>query len=439
MALAPKGRAFIRSREQHASRKPLRLSTLILFSAIAFLLVLVPFRSNISSVPSDDGGAFSGVLGRNRNNKNRDQRVGSPAWQQMMDSLKELGAVDGEGKEKNDDKVVGVVASVRGEEGGRASNVHGGGDVEHDSVSKGGMGTGEKAQGGGVGDGGGDVGPGDANVADVVQRGDKAQFVEERDLMSGLDEKMKREQQRKLSVGNVEDAKPATADAPACLQHIIYDKPVKTGSTAVTVALQDYLTRRGEEFVDCTFESCGKAAREVCDGKRAKTHFVEHISPEDGLLDCLSRLGYYRVTSVREPLDRWESAFLYNRKQKATHYGIAFNESYARFMELYPDCSLFDYYDGLGKSCEAAKIGVEERVHRIVNRYEEIIDLYHDEEKGQLHRLLANGLNEENRSPRPNGEFRQWFDKKRLDPEIRLYNAFKARQRELVGKEPKLC
>lgn len=444
MALAPKGRAFVRSRE-HASRKRLRLSTLILFSAIAFLLFLAPFRSQLSFASKDDGGAFSGVLARNRNHKNNNknaQRVGSPAWQQMMNSVSEMRVMEGEGlsgkggrdgkegEKRGDDKLVEGTASVRGgEEEGGMVDMAGDGIVEHDLMSRG---EGkresdmEKKKGG-------------ADVMGTMDGGEeRPKFVEERDLMTGLDEKVKKEHD-KLKASKVDIAKPEKDDTPACLRHIIYDKPVKTGSTAVTVALQEYMKRRGEEFVECTFESCGKAAREVCDGKRAKTHFVEHISAENGLLECLKRLGYYRVTSVREPLDRWESSFLYNRKKKATHYGIGFNESYARFMSLYPDCSLFDYYDGLGKRCDVGEVGVEERIERIVNRYEEIIDLYNDKDKGQLHRMLADGLKEENRSPRPPGEFRQWFDKGRLGPETRLYKAFKARQRELVGKEPKLC
>lgn len=224
-----------------------------------------------------------------------------------------------------------------------------------------------------------------------------------------------------------------------CLKWVIYDKPVKTGSTAVTVALQGYLREKGQGFVECTFETCGKAGREVCQGKRDKIHFVEHISPEKGLMDCLKGLGYYRVTSIRDPLDRWESAFLYNRKKKASHYGIDWNVTYSTFMRLYPDCSLYDYYDGLGKRCEDSPIPIQARIDNIISQYEEIIDLYSDDLRGQLRLLLDKDLKEENKSPRPDGDFREDFDHARLDPEIRLYNAFKEKQRQLVGKEPQIC
>eukprot|EP00177_Eucheuma_denticulatum_P004125 GFKZ01007485.1.p1 GENE.GFKZ01007485.1~~GFKZ01007485.1.p1 ORF type:complete len:771 (-),score=156.43 GFKZ01007485.1:2886-5171(-) len=277
----------------------------------------------------------------------------------------------------------------------------------------------------------------------------------DRDLMSGFEDKKvetKGEGEKIVGgakVGTKEErgegqyqTGPLSGLRDGCLSHIIYDKPVKTGSSAVTVALRNLLDSKEQKYESCSFDTCLEPAKEVCDGKREKIHFVEHISAEEGLLDCLGRLGYYRVTSIREPLDRWESAFLYNRGQKANHYGIAFNESYGRFMALYPDCSLLDYYDGLGKMCKHGKLGVEERVRRIVGRYEEIIDLYDEDEGrqgGLLRKLLAKDVGQVNRSKRPDGDFRETFDEGRLWAERKLYDAFKKRQRELVGKEPRLC
>ncbi|CDF33015.1 unnamed protein product [Chondrus crispus] len=232
---------------------------------------------------------------------------------------------------------------------------------------------------------------------------------------------------------------PVDGSSAACLRHIVYDKPVKTGSTAVTKALKKYLNVRGAQYLKCTFQNCTEAAREVCAGEREKVNFVEHLTGDADTMGCLGRSGYYRVTSIREPLERWESAFLYNRGKKATHYGIHYEASYEEFMSKYPACSLFDYYDGLGKRCEVSTLPLEERIARIVERYDEVMDLYQDEVLGQLHRRLEDDLREENKSSRPPHDFRVPIDLGRLQNETRLYEALRQRQKELVGKERRLC
>lgn len=232
---------------------------------------------------------------------------------------------------------------------------------------------------------------------------------------------------------------PVDASRKACLKHIVYDKPVKTGSTAVTKALKNYLDLRGEKYFDCSFGSCTQAAKDLCAERMEKIHIVDHMVGDEDAVNCLGRMGYYKLTSVREPLERWESSFLYNRGKKASHYGINYEASYEEFMSKYPACSLFDYYDGLGKRCEMAPISLEERIRRIVDRYDEIIDLYHDDVQGQLHKRLREDLSEENKSSRPDHDFRVTIDRARLGNETRLYNALKQRQKELLDREPELC
>lgn len=234
---------------------------------------------------------------------------------------------------------------------------------------------------------------------------------------------------------------PALEDASRsiCLKHIVYDKPVKTGSTAVRKALMRYFDGRGEKYFDCSFASCTQTAKDVCADRMQKMNLMDHMVGDEDVVNCLGRMGYYKVTSVREPLERWESSFLYNRGKKTSHYGIPYEASYEEFMSKYPACSLFDYYDGLGKRCEMSPISLEERIRRIVERYDEIIDLYHDDVQGQLHKRLQEHLSEQNKSSRPDHDFRVTFDRTRLENETRLYNALRQRQKELLDREPELC
>lgn len=246
-------------------------------------------------------------------------------------------------------------------------------------------------------------------------------------------------ERKSVEVTTAAGVQPVDGSSAACLRHVVYDKPVKTGSTAVTKALKKYLNVRGAQYLKCSFQNCTDAAREVCAGEREKVNFVEHLAGDADTLGCLGRSGYYRVTSIREPLERWESAFLYNRGKKATHYGIHYEASYEEFMSKYPACSLFDYYDGLGKRCEIPTLALEDRIARIVKRYDEVMDLYHDDVVGQLHRRLEDDLKEENKSSRPAHDFRMPIDLGRLQNETRLYEALRQRQKELVGKERRLC
>lgn len=230
---------------------------------------------------------------------------------------------------------------------------------------------------------------------------------------------------------------PATrpeGSTPGCVEYIVYDKPVKTGSTAVRDALLSYFATRGAEYVACTFENCNAAAERILSGSEPKRNLVEHLLGQDGLVERLGEYGYYKATSIRDPKSRWESAFRYNRAKKARHYGIGPDVSYEEFMARMPPCSLYDFYDHQGGACGDK---LEERIKKIVYRYHEIIDLYDEKPAGQLHMRLMPYLAVSNKSPETMSD--GGFDESRLENETKLYNALKKRRLELHGHEPVLC
>lgn len=225
-------------------------------------------------------------------------------------------------------------------------------------------------------------------------------------------------------VGYGENQLPATK----CLSLVVYDKPMKTGSTAVTQSLKRLLASQqtNTKFAVCDRAQCQQLARAICDGRAEPEHLLQHMDGEHGLLECLREKGYYVMTSIREPFDRWESAYFYNKREQATHYGISWNESYDVFMDRFPACALLKYYDGGDPRC---KDDVEKRIRRIVARYDEIVDLY-DEPKGQVERLLQRFVGEVNESPR-SPVVRGKLDPGRMENESKLYEALKERRVEL--------
>lgn len=233
------------------------------------------------------------------------------------------------------------------------------------------------------------------------------------------------------------DRPAVTAESPEkkCLKFFVYDKPVKTGSTAVTKALKKYLEARRETYHSCTFENCTKAAEAMCAEQMEKRNLIEHQIGKDGLINCLGNMGFYRITSVRAPLQRWESSYLYNQKKNGSHYGIHNSEPYSIFMNNYPTCALHHYYDNLGRHCDRGKLPPAERTARIVERYDEVIDLYNEGGEGQMHLRLQDMMREENKSPRPDTDFREPFNETRMADELHLYQELKRKQKELLERK----
>lgn len=220
-----------------------------------------------------------------------------------------------------------------------------------------------------------------------------------------------------------------------CLKWIVYDKPVKTGSTAVKDGLLAYFEERGLRYAQCEYKTCNDRALRYIGGEDAPRNLVGHQIGDDIMINALGKRGYYKVTSIREPKIRWESAFRFNRAMKGNHYAINSTASYKEFMERFPACALHHYYDNLGTACGDR---LEQRVEKIVNRYDEIIDLY-DTAVGQLHKRLLGHLRISNKSPVMGEEVREPFDETRLENETMLYNALRKRRLELAGHEPPLC
>lgn len=224
-----------------------------------------------------------------------------------------------------------------------------------------------------------------------------------------------------------------------CVRFVVYDKPVKTGSTTITQALKRVLGERDGRTAVCKRAECLGIAQGICAGKKERINLVQHMEGKDGVLECLrDSRGYYVATSIRDPFTRWESAFWYNKQQKRTHYGISWEAGYEEFMRRMPACAMLAYFDGLDKRC-GGEVSVEERVRRIVKRYDEIIDLF-DEPKGMLEGLVQPFLGKKNESPKTEGVLGGAFDRRRLENETFLYEAMKKRRAELLQRpKRRLC
>lgn len=220
-----------------------------------------------------------------------------------------------------------------------------------------------------------------------------------------------------------------------CGQYLLYDKPPKTGSSAISTNLRELYGRLKVPYASCrTSKQCGKLANEICAGRVPPQNLIAHIDATPALRTCLrEKYNYYIVTSIRDPVSRWDSAFLFNRGKKACHFRICYTESYTTFMNRIPACNHFEYFDQI-RSCDDADI--EDRIAAILPEYDEIIDLYDRPltKQGHIARVIAPGLTFQNKSPRPEGEFREVFDTTRLAKEIKLYERLQRRRVELLAR-----
>lgn len=208
-----------------------------------------------------------------------------------------------------------------------------------------------------------------------------------------------------------------------CLPHILYDKPVKTGSTAVTYAIREYLESRGARDRKCKTVDCIRRAEEMCNSTtpaKGMHSIIGHFKATDGnIIQCLRKKGFYSVTSIREPASRWASAWKFNRVRQGSHYGIPWNLTFVEFKKRLPPCILYHYYDGLGGECDAPS-SVQARLENIVARHDEVVDLY-DEPIGVLHKKIAKFVNRENESGSPDERYSETRDKE-MKEEYMLYD-----------------
>lgn len=239
-----------------------------------------------------------------------------------------------------------------------------------------------------------------------------------------------------------------------CLSLLLYDKPPKTGSTSVVKAIELYFASLGLEEKRCWNPHCLNHMHAVLNRSELPAHIFGHVDPggyvdmEDGkfvkevLYEGLKRLGYYFVTSIREPRERWKSMYFFiMHKQRKNFAGFTPNSTFTEFMRYYPDCVLYNYYDGLGKDCDFGKIAVEERLKRIVRRYDEIIEVG-EQSVQDFEGRIARHLNVLNVAPRSSGYEEEsdvaWG---RLENEQMLYKALKKVRLDNAKKrtERKFC
>lgn len=231
-----------------------------------------------------------------------------------------------------------------------------------------------------------------------------------------------------------------TVERKQCQEYILYYKPPKTGSTAVTDAARWFIQTQGHADYRCGLYSCGLYAQGVCDRRFRPKQLLGHLEAQFSTVQCLRDNNFYVVTSNRDPLDRWNSAYRYNFQHKANHYGIVWNTSYTEFISKFPPCVLLNYYDGRGRQCAD---DTDTRIKNIVDMVDEVIDLYQEESRGDLYRKIEPFLAESNVSDLGNATLEYpvltpELDAK-LDVERRLYNALKEKSKQPLAPGRKLC
>lgn len=91
------------------------------------------------------------------------------------------------------------------------------------------------------------------------------------------------------------------------------------------------------------------------------------------------------------------------------------------------DCSLYHYYDGMPSICADAELSWGDRLTSIVDRYDEVIELgQEDGNDGVLFRRIKKYIesrNESKRKPSDDSPFSEQFDRSKLIPEKKLYEA----------------
>lgn len=236
---------------------------------------------------------------------------------------------------------------------------------------------------------------------------------------------------------DVTESSETTTD---CQQYILYYKPPKTGSTAVMDAARLYVRTQGQVDFRCGLYSCGLYAQGVCERRFRPKQLLGHLELNLSTVQCLRDDNYYVVTSSRNPIDRWNSAYRYNFQHKANHYGIPWNASYVEFISKFDPCVLLHYYDGQGRTCG---VDTDARIEKIVSTVDEVIDLYQEDNRGDLYCKIAPFLAESNVSELGNTtleypELDEELDA-RLDVERKLYNAFKEKSKQPLVPGRKLC
>lgn len=223
-----------------------------------------------------------------------------------------------------------------------------------------------------------------------------------------------------------------------CLQYILYDRPPRTSGDLYMVAMKKYLRTFEVIGGNCKHPYCRQRVRDTCKNHRPIAHIYGALPGQQGLVECMRDRGYYIVTSIRPPRERWDMQYLYGVLKWTT--GTPVNTSpaaYASFMAHYPDCQLLNYYDGEGVDCDSDKI-VDDRIARIVKRYDEVI--VHDNEpvgilEQRLQKYLESpklevpSINMEGFSP----------DVSRLRSETKLYLALKRLRRNPQYPNRVLC
>lgn len=230
-----------------------------------------------------------------------------------------------------------------------------------------------------------------------------------------------------------------------CLQHILYDKAIKTGSTAITFAIREYIASIGEPEHVCGNNgdfSCVNRAKAICNGSVPESDYYSLLGHQKGagreLMDCL-RPSHYIVTSIRDPYQRRKSAYLWNRTVNGSHFAIPHTAPFREFMNLMPRCQLHHYYDGKGNQCDP-KYPLEQRVRDIVERVDEVIDLYDSTPVGPLHKFIARYIGRENESIKIKEDtYIDDFDRETLKEEQMLYDRLREKRVQPPNPDRLLC
>ena len=225
----------------------------------------------------------------------------------------------------------------------------------------------------------------------------------------------------------------------SCLPFIFYDKPVKTSSTSVTKALGIYFSEAGEEIMPCVNRgNCSIAADEMCAGFRPPAHLIEHITVNSTMVDCLHRMGFYHVTSIREPKARILSAYKFNKLTSGRHNGIDPDAPFEEFLRLFPRCALYRYYDGEKGHCGDDRKAMERRAANIAERMDEVIELS-EEPNSHVYGMISKYLTVTNVATLKTSNSQELVIPDEIaEPEYVLYNKLRERREQLTQQPQRM-
>lgn len=166
--------------------------------------------------------------------------------------------------------------------------------------------------------------------------------------------------------------RPPPDPSRKCLHRIVYDTPKH--EAPLVKPLDEYISSFNGALRHCEFPNCERELNSICNATDIQDSYYGQLSASVDVIHCVRQMGYYVITSIRHPLERWFEVFGAEQQHHLATYGTPYERSMQDFITTFPDCSLLHYYDARGAHC-ADDTDVEERILAIVERFDEVVDL----------------------------------------------------------------